>query len=86
MEDYLGAIDLFAFNYAPMNWVECAGQTLNIAQYQALYSLLSTKFGGNGSTTFCLPDLRTAALFPVDGVNGAMRYYIALTGIYPPRD
>lgn len=80
MDPTLGEIDVFAFNFAPANWMECAGQTLSISNYQALFSLLGTTFGGNGSTTFCLPDLRSASLFLTN-----MKYYIAIQGIYPSR-
>ncbi len=49
---------LFAGNFAPLNWALCNGQTLSISQYQALFSILGTTYGGNGTTTFQLPDLR----------------------------
>ncbi len=55
---YLGEIKAVAFNFAPRGWALCEGQTLPLAQNQALFSLLGTSFGGNGSTTFQLPDLR----------------------------
>lgn len=58
MEPFLGEIDLFAGNFAPRNWARCEGQILPIAQNQALYSLLGTTYGGDGRTTFALPDLR----------------------------
>lgn len=58
-EPYLGQIEFFAFNYAPKGWVTCAGQLLPINQYQALFSLLGTTYGGNGTTNFQLPDLRS---------------------------
>lgn len=58
MEDYLGIIKLFAGNFAPRNWLFCSGQELAIAQNQALFSLLGTTYGGNGMTTFKLPDYR----------------------------
>ncbi len=57
-EPYLGAIHLVAIDYAPKGWAFCSGQLLAIAQNQALFSLLGTTFGGNGQTTFALPDLR----------------------------
>jgi microcystin-dependent protein len=79
MDFTLGEIDLFAFPYAPVNFLECAGQTLNISTYQALFTLIGIKFGGNGTSTFCLPDLRNASLF------GSMKYYICCNGIYPSR-
>jgi microcystin-dependent protein len=48
----------FGFNFAPRNWAMCNGQILSIAQNTALFSLLGTTYGGNGQTTFALPDLR----------------------------
>lgn len=54
----LAAIILFAGNFAPRSWAFCWGQILSIAQNTALFSLLGTTFGGNGQTTFALPDLR----------------------------
>lgn len=58
MEPFLGQINTFGFNFAPRGWTECNGQLLPIAQYQALYSLLGTIYGGDGRTTFALPELR----------------------------
>ena len=58
MDQYLGQIMAFAFNFAPRGWAECAGQLLPIAQNQSLFSLLGTIYGGDGRTTFALPDLR----------------------------
>ncbi|PUA38192.1 phage tail protein [Paenibacillus elgii] len=57
-EPYLGQIKLFAFGFAPRGWAQCNGQILPINQNQALFSLLGTYYGGNGVTTFALPDLR----------------------------
>ncbi|MCP1308603.1 phage tail protein [Paenibacillus tyrfis] len=57
-EPFLGEIRLFAFTFAPEGWAFCDGQLLPISQNQALFSLLGTTYGGNGSTTFALPDLR----------------------------
>ena len=57
-EPYIGEIRPISFNYAPKGWALCAGQVLNIQQNAALFSLLGTQFGGNGQTTFGLPDLR----------------------------
>ncbi len=55
---YLGAIFMFAGNFAPKGYLLCAGQLLSIQQNQALFSLLGTFYGGNGVETFALPDLR----------------------------
>ncbi len=58
MEGYIAEIRMFAGNFAPRNWAFCHGQILSIAQNTALFSLLGTTYGGNGQTTFALPDLR----------------------------
>jgi len=58
MEGYIAEIRLFAGNFAPRGWAFCQGQILSIAQNTALFSLLGTTYGGNGQTTFALPDLR----------------------------
>lgn len=55
----MGQIEIFSFNFAPKGWALCNGQFLNINQNQALFSLLGTQFGGNGQTTFALPDMRS---------------------------
>lgn len=57
-EPFLGEIRIFGFNFPPRGWALCDGQILPIAQNQALYSLLGTTYGGNGTTSFALPDLR----------------------------
>lgn len=57
-EPFLGQITLTGFDFAPKGYAACNGQLLPINQNQALFSLLGTRFGGNGTTTFALPDLR----------------------------
>lgn len=57
-ESFLSEITIIAFNFAPKGFAFCNGQTLPINQNQALFSLLGTTYGGNGQTTFMLPDLR----------------------------
>ncbi|AWP28116.1 phage tail collar [Paenibacillus vortex V453] len=57
-EPFLGEIRLFANNYAPRNWAFCEGQILSINSNPALFSLLGTVYGGNGVSTFALPDYR----------------------------
>lgn len=61
-QPYLGEIQLFGFNFAPVNWLICDGTTLPVSQYSALFSLLGTTYGGNGATNFQVPNLagRTA--------------------------
>ncbi|HEY6544599.1 MAG TPA: tail fiber protein [Dokdonella sp.] len=58
---YIGEIRMFGFDFPPRGWATCAGQLLAINQNQALFSLLGTTYGGNGQTTFALPDLRGRA-------------------------
>jgi microcystin-dependent protein len=57
-EPFLAEIRIFGFNFAPRGWATCDGQILPINQNQALYSLLGTTYGGDGRTTFGLPELR----------------------------
>lgn len=57
-EPFLSQISIIGFNFAPRGWAFCDGQLLPIAQNQSLYSLLGTTFGGDGRTTFALPDMR----------------------------
>ncbi len=69
LEPFIGEIAMFAGNFAPRNWAFCDGQLLPIAQYQALFSLLGTTYGGDGQTTFALPDLR--GRFPLHPGSGS---------------
>lgn len=81
MEYILGQITLFAFNFAPRGWMSCEGQTLQIVQNQALYSLIGNTYGGSQAQgTFALPNLTGASPIP------NMKYYIATGGLYPGRD
>jgi microcystin-dependent protein len=59
MDEYLGMVKLFAGSFAPNNWAYCDGTLLSISQYSALYAVIGTTYGGNGTTTFALPDLRS---------------------------
>ncbi|WP_347218398.1 tail fiber protein [Chryseobacterium sp.] len=61
-EPFLGQIAFVPYTFAPNGWAECNGQILPIAQNQALFSLLGTTYGGNGTTTFALPDMRGRVL------------------------
>jgi microcystin-dependent protein len=68
-EPFLGEIRMISFNFAPKGWALCNGQLLPINQNQALFSILGTTYGGNGQTTFALPDLRgRAPVHTGDGV------------------
>src|SRR5215203_4558210 len=67
-EPFLSEIKLVSFNFPPKGWALCNGQFLPINQNQALFALLGTTYGGNGQTTFALPDLRGRA--PIHRGNG----------------
>jgi len=60
-EPYMGEIQVFGFDFAPVDWAYCNGETLPTRQYSALFSLLGTTYGGNGSSTFMLPNLSSRA-------------------------
>ena len=68
MEGFLGEVRIFAGNFAPRAWAFCEGQLLPISQWSALFSILGTTYGGDGRTTFGLPDLRGRV--PVGSGNG----------------
>jgi microcystin-dependent protein len=57
-QPYVGEIRMFAGNFAPAGWMFCAGQLLPISQYETLFNLIGTAYGGDGQSTFALPDLR----------------------------
>ncbi len=57
-DPFIGEITMFAGNFAPRGWAFCNGQLLSISQHTALFSILGTTYGGNGQTTFALPNLQ----------------------------
>jgi microcystin-dependent protein len=70
MDAFLGEIRLMSFPFAPKGWMYCQGQLLSVSQNTALFSLLGTTYGGNGVTTFGLPDLRGRVIVGAgSGVN-----------------
>lgn len=69
-QDYMADIKTFGFGFAPRGWATCEGQLLPINQYQSLYSLLGTTYGGDGQTTFALPDLRGRAAVGEGSLSG----------------
>ena len=79
-EPFLAEIKLFAGNFAPRGWAFCSGQILSIAQNTALFSLLGTTYGGNGQTTFALPDLRGRAAIGVGQGPGLADYSLGQVG------
>jgi microcystin-dependent protein len=71
-EPFVGEIRMVGFNFAPAGWAFCQGQLLPIAQYSPLFSLLGTMYGGNGTTTFGLPDLRGRSPVGMGNAPGLM--------------
>ncbi|MFC3326534.1 phage tail protein [Mesorhizobium cantuariense] len=69
---FLGELKLISWNFAPKGWALCNGQLLPINQNQALFSLLGTNYGGDGRTTFGLPDLRSRVPIHIGGSIGAV--------------
>lgn len=69
-DPWIGEIALVPFNFAPRGWAFCDGQILSIAQNTALFALLGTTYGGNGQTTFALPDLRGRVPMHAGGGSG----------------
>ena len=70
-EPFLAEMRIFGFNFAPRGWAQCDGQILPISQNQSLYSLLGTTYGGDGRTSFALPDLRGRTAVHEGNLNGA---------------
>jgi microcystin-dependent protein len=70
MEGYISEIRMFAANFAPRNWAYCQGQTISITSNSALFSLLGTTYGGNGSTTFQLPNFASRQARGTGGGGG----------------
>ena len=66
---FLGEIQMFGFNFPPRGWALCNGQLLAISQNQALFALLGTTYGGNGTTTFGLPDMRSRVPIHQGNIN-----------------
>lgn len=79
-EAYTGEIRLFAGNYAPLNWAFCNGQILSISEYEILYSLIGTIYGGDGTTTFALPDFRGRIVLNQGRSTTGTNYVLSQTG------
>jgi microcystin-dependent protein len=80
MEYILGTILLLPYSFTPMGMIQCCGQILNIAQNQALFSLLRGNYGGDGINNFAVPNMQ--GLEPMPGMN----YFIVTEGMYPVQD
>jgi microcystin-dependent protein len=79
-EPFIGEIRTFGYNFCPLGWAPAEGQLLAIAQNTALFSLLGTQFGGNGQTTFALPDLRGRVILGPGQGPGLSNYSIGQQG------
>jgi microcystin-dependent protein len=79
-EPFVAEIRIFPFNFAPIGWAFCDGQILPISQNTALFSLLGTTYGGNGVSTFALPDLQGCAPMQPDQGPGLSLYSLGETG------
>ena len=79
-EPFIGQLLQVGFNFAPRGWAQCAGQQLSIAQNTALFSLLGTQFGGNGQTTFGLPNLQGRVSIGTGNGAGLSQYVVGQQG------
>lgn len=79
-EPFIGQIIQVGFNYAPRDWMLCQAQLLSISQYNALFALLGTAFGGNGQTTFGLPDARGRVFLGTGQKPGFSNYVLGQMG------
>ena len=80
MDSYIGEIRLFGGNFEPRDWAFCRGQTLPIAQYSALFSILGARYGGNGTTTFALPNLSASVPIGAGAGPGLTNRAVGATG------
>lgn len=74
MNPFIGTIQAFSFNFVPRGWASCQGQLMPINQHRALFSLIGTTYGGDGRTTFALPDLRGRVLIGAGQGPGLSNY------------
>lgn len=79
-DPYIGQISFFGFNFAPVNWAQCNGQLMSISQNVALFSLLGTYYGGNGTSTFALPNLQGTVPIGMGTSTTGTTYTIGETG------
>jgi microcystin-dependent protein len=77
---FVAEIRIFPFNFAPKGWAFCSGQLLPISQNTALFSLLGTQYGGDGKSTFALPDLSGSVAIHTDQYSGGGNYPIGSPG------
>jgi microcystin-dependent protein len=83
VDNYLAEIRIFGFNYAPSGWAFCNGQLLPISQFTALFSLIGTYYGGNGTSNFALPNLQASVPISQGQSPGTSVYYVGEDGGTP---
>lgn len=83
-DPFIGEISIFSGNYAPKGYMLCRGQVLNIVDHMSLYAVLGVTYGGDGRSTFALPNLEEAEK-SLGSFMANPKYIIAVDGIFPPR-
>ncbi|MFV5689162.1 phage tail protein [Flavobacterium sp. ZT3R25] len=81
MEDFIGTIKMFAGTFAPKDWAFCDGKLMSIQENTAMYSILGNQYGGDGITTFAVPNLEKEKSSQGEGIN----HIICMYGIFPSR-
>src|SRR5580698_8965242 len=79
-DPYVGEIRMFGGNFAPFGWLFCDGSLVSIADYDVLYNLIGTTYGGNGQTTFGLPNLSSRIPIHAGQSQGTQLYQLGQTG------
>jgi microcystin-dependent protein len=79
-QPYVGELMLVPYNFAPVGWMFCQGQLLPISEYDTLFNLIGTTFGGDGQSTFALPDLRGRTAIAFGPSKSGTNYQIGQTG------
>lgn len=75
-EPYIGQVMIFGFSFAPLNYALCAGQIMSISQNEALFAIIGTTYGGNGTTNFALPNIQERAVMSTGSGAGLSTYVI----------
>jgi len=83
MDNFIGEIRVFSFSFAPYGWAECNGQTMPVRQNPQLFALLGTRYGGDGTNFFGLPNLRDATAINQGAGQGLSRYGVGDKGGTP---
>jgi len=79
-EAFIGEVRAMPYDFLPTGWAPCDGRLLEVGANPALYSLLGSRYGGDGKTTFALPKIP-----PLKGKEGTLQYCIAIRGMFPRR-